>query len=220
MTNSLVPRRENALGRPGAFGGGSLFDLHRQVNRLFDNLLDDRPFGSLSQPAGFAGSNWPQLDIQQDDRTIRIEADLPGVKEDDIDLTVEDGVLTLAGEKRSERKDENGYSERSYGRFERRITLPANIDDDACSAQFKDGVLTVTIPRSAEKQRGRRIPLGGASGGQPAGQSPGQSEGQADNQAPGAAAAGQQQAPAGGNDNAALSGQQVAQERAGGGQQS
>lgn len=210
MANALVPRRGSSLGRPGAFGpgafgGGSLFDLHRQVNHLFDSLLDDRPFGALAPAAGFAGSSWPQLDIQQDDQTIRVEADLPGVKEDDIELTVEDGVLTLAGEKRSERKDESGYSERSYGRFERRIALPANVDEDTCSAQFKDGVLTVTIPRSAEKQRGRRIPLGGGSSGQAIGQSS-ETDGE------------QQRAPSG-NDNNAKSGQQAAQETGGGGQQ-
>lgn len=161
MASNIVPRRGTTLTSPTALSGGSLFDLHRQVNRLFDSLLDDGPLGTLGAARGLAGSNWPQLEIRQDDDTIRIEADLPGVKEDDIELTVEDGVLTLAGEKKSERRDENGYSERSYGRFERRVTLPGNIDEDACSAQFRDGVLTISIPTSAEKQRGRRIPLGG-----------------------------------------------------------
>ena len=91
---------------------------------------------------------------------MQVRAELPGVSQDDIDLTIEDGMLTLSGEKRSERKDENGYSERSYGRFERRIALPSNIDEDKCQADFKNGVLTITIPRAAEKARGRRIPLG------------------------------------------------------------
>ena len=68
--------------------------------------------------------------------------------------------MSVSGEKRSERKDESGYSERSYGRFERRIALPTNIDEDKCKADFRNGVLTVTIPRAAEKVRGRRIPLG------------------------------------------------------------
>jgi HSP20 family protein len=191
------------------FGGGSLFDLHRQVNRLFDNLLDDRPFGAAASADGMAGASWPQLDIQQDEQTIRVEADLPGVKEDDVELTVENGVLTLAGEKRSERRDDSGYSERSYGRFERRISLPANIDEDGCAAHFKDGVLTVTIPRSAQKQRGRRIPLGGASG----------HEAVAQSGAPTEPASQHQAAPSGGNDNPVLTGQQVAQERADGTQQ-
>jgi len=99
---------------------------------------------------------------------LEITAELPGVKQEDIDVHVEDGVLTLSGEKRSEKSDEQrGYSERSYGRFERTITLPPNVDEDACRADFRDGVLTITVPRAAEKQRGRKIPLGG--GGQQAG---------------------------------------------------
>jgi len=161
----LTPFRAGSLTRSPFGTGGSLFDLHRQMNRLFDDLIESGPAGSLGTPA-LAATGWPQLEIEQEDDRIRIVAELPGVNEDDIELTVEDGVLSLAGEKRSERKDESGYSERSYGRFERRIALPTNIDEDKCQADFKNGVLTVTIPRAAEKARGRRIPLG-SSGQQP-----------------------------------------------------
>lgn len=159
----LTPWRRGSLagGAPfgGLGGGGSLFDLHRQVNRLFDDLIDSGPSQGMA-----ASTGWPQLEIEQQDNQIRVVAELPGVNEEDIDLTIEDGMLTLSGEKRSERKDDNGYSERAYGRFERRIALPSNVDDEKCSADFKNGVLTVTIPRAEEKARGRRIPLG--SGGQ------------------------------------------------------
>jgi HSP20 family protein len=151
----LTPYRRSSL-TGGGSSGNSLFDLHRQMDRLFDNLFFHAP--TTGQFAG--GTGWPQLEIEQKDDKIEVVAELPGVNEDDIELTVEDGVLNLSGEKRSERKDENGYSERSYGRFERRITLPANIDEDACSAEFKNGVLTISIPRSEAKSRGRRIPLG------------------------------------------------------------
>jgi len=154
-------RRSPAQHRSGAGGssaGGSLFDLHRQMNSLFDDLLD---FGGGS---GFAARGLmaaPAMDIHQDDQKVEITAELPGVKEEDIELTVEDGVLTLRGEKKSTRTDEEtGYSERSYGSFERRITLPAHVDEEACTADFQDGVLTITLPKSEEKARGRRIPLG------------------------------------------------------------
>jgi HSP20 family protein len=100
------------------------------------------------------------MDISQDDKKIEICAELPGVQQEDIDLNIEDGVLTLTGEKKSERKDDSGYSERSYGRFERRITLPSNIDEEQCKADFVQGVLKITLPKSAAKARGRRIPLG------------------------------------------------------------
>lgn len=144
--------------RRGDTPAGSLFDLHRQMNRLFDDLFDqDGDSGFYAR----AGMSAPAMDIHRDDDKIEITAELPGVKEEDIDLTVQDGVLTLRGEKKSTRKDEErGYSERSYGSFERRITLPHDVDEDACSADFADGVLTITLPVSQEKTRGRRIPLG------------------------------------------------------------
>ena len=153
-----TPWRRGSLTGSGSFGSGSLFDLHRQMDRLFDDLFHAPASGTATQFAGGAG--WPQLEIEQQDDRIQVIAELPGVDEDDIELTVEDGVLSLTGEKRSERKDESGYSERSYGRFERRIALPSNIDEEACSADFRNGVLTITIPRSEAKSRGRRIPLG------------------------------------------------------------
>jgi HSP20 family protein len=158
----LTPWRSGPLTR-NPFRGGSVFDLHRQMNRLFDDLIESP---SASSGTAFA-AGWPQLEIDQHDDQIRVVAELPGVDEKDVELTIEDGVLSLSGEKRSERKDESGYSERSYGRFERRVALPSNIDEDKCQADFKNGVLTVIIPRAAEKARGRRIPLG--SGGQQGG---------------------------------------------------
>jgi HSP20 family protein len=150
--SSLAP-----IGLESAFGG-SLFDLHRRMNRLFDALFEQGDGGGALSASTLAA---PALDIAQDDRQIEITAELPGVKEEDIDLSIEEGVLTLAGEKRKERKDEErGYSERTYGRFERRLTLPPNIDEERCSADFRDGVLMITIPKVEGKQRGRRIPLG------------------------------------------------------------
>lgn len=162
MANGFLPpfrRGSLTSGSPFAgFGGGSVFDLHRQINRLFDDMFE-RPPGSAG--AGQADLSAPALEVRQTADAVEICAELPGVKQDDIELTVEDGVLTLRGEKRSERTDEErGYSERSYGRFERSVALPGNIDEGKCSADFKDGVLTVTLPKSAERQRGRRIPLG------------------------------------------------------------
>ena len=158
----LTPWRRGSL-----TGGGSLFDLHRQMNRLFDDLFEHEGGGTgLTAQTGMTA---PALEVHQDENRLEITAELPGVRQEDIDLTVEDGVLTLRGEKQSSRRDEErGYSERSYGSFERRITLPADVDEEQCSADFRDGVLTITLPRSAHKQRGRRIPLGsgGTGGGQ------------------------------------------------------
>ena len=157
----LIPWRGGSLTSSGYGGiGGSLFDLHQQMNRLFDDLID-RGAGDGGTMVG-ASLAAPAMDVHQDERQIEITAELPGVREDDIDLSIDDGILTLSGEKRSEREDrKSGYSERSYGRFERRLTLPANIDEEHCNAEFKDGVLRITIPKAEEKRRGRKIPLGG-----------------------------------------------------------
>ena len=152
----LTPFRSRTPATTGT--GGSLFDLHRQMNRLFDDLFDqDGDSGFFAR----AGSAAPAMDIHQDDKQVEITAELPGVKEEDIDISIDDGVLTLRGEKKSTREDkESGYRERSYGSFERRLTLPSNIDEDNCSADFKDGVLTITLPKSEDKARGRKIQLG------------------------------------------------------------
>jgi HSP20 family protein len=140
----------------GGVGGGSLFDLNRQINRLFEELFEQRPDRGLAGAATVA----PPMDVHHTEQNIEITAELPGVKEEDIDITVEDGVLVLSGEKKKVQSDEErGYVERSYGRFERRITLPPNVDENACSANFENGVLTINLPISEDKARGRKIPL-------------------------------------------------------------
>lgn len=158
----LTPYRRRNPARASQQGGGSLFDLHNQINRLFDDVFDQDGDTGFYGRSGMAA---PAMDINRAEDSVEITAELPGVKEEDIDLTVEDGVLTLRGEKKSTRRnDETGYRERSYGSFERRISLPANIDEDKCSADFEDGVLTITLPVSEKKDRGRRIPLGKGKG--------------------------------------------------------
>jgi HSP20 family protein len=161
----LIPwnRPENRLPVPvDAERGRSehpLFSLHREVNRLFDDVFSgfDAPtFGSFDRIAG-----WPSVELGETDNDIRITAELPGLDEKDVEITVEDGVLTLRGEKRSEVNDrDRGYSERSYGRFERRIGLPKTIDRDKANATFRNGVLTVTLPKTAAANENvRRIPV-------------------------------------------------------------
>ncbi|WP_147029558.1 Hsp20/alpha crystallin family protein, partial [Methylobacterium oxalidis] len=93
----------------------------------------------------------------------RVSAELPGLDEKDVELTIDDGVLTLRGEKRAETTDtQRGYSERSYGRFERVLALPFAVEEDKVEATFRNGVLSVTLPRSAKApERGRRIAING-----------------------------------------------------------
>lgn len=128
--------------------------LHREVNRLFDDVF--RGFGSgwpsLSGASTFGGA-WPSVEISNDDKEIRITAEVPGLEEKDIEVLLNDGVLTLKGEKRSETEDKDKqFSERFYGRFERRIPLGYEVREDGVDARFRNGVLTVTLPKSEKAQ--------------------------------------------------------------------
>jgi HSP20 family protein len=144
-------------------GSDPILSFRREVDRLFDDLFRGS-FPSLGSGFGLgrAIGAWPNVELSETDREIRITAEVPGMSEKDVELLLEDGVLTLRGERKSETEDKDrGYSERYYGRFERRIALPSNVDEQGAKADFKDGVLSVTLPKSAEAERGRRIPING-----------------------------------------------------------
>jgi len=161
----LIPwsRQENRL--PVASGAGRdrddhpLLSLHRDVNRLFDDVF--RGFGVPSLGSFERSFASPHVEFGETDTEIHVTAELPGLDEKDVELALEDGVLTLRGEKRSEIDDKDrGYSERSYGRFERRIALPKGIEADKAGATFRNGVLTITLPKSAASNENvRRIPI-------------------------------------------------------------
>ena len=132
-----------------------LISLRREMDRLFDDFFH-APLAGLGR--GMAA--WPSVEVNETETEIRITAEVPGMAEKDVELLLEDGVLTLRGEKKSETQDKDrGYSERYYGRFERRIALPAGVNEEGAKADFRDGVLTVTLPRSADSARGRRIAI-------------------------------------------------------------
>lgn len=131
------------------------FSLRREVDRLFDDF-----FRMPSLGFGGAAMSWPSLEVTDDDREVRVTAEIPGMNEKDVELLVQDGVLTIRGEKKSETSDKDrGWSERWYGRFERQIALPSGVEEEKAQAIFRDGVLTVTLPKSAEASNSRRIPI-------------------------------------------------------------
>ena len=160
--------------RGGLLGGGvdPLFSLHRDMNRLFDEIM------GAGQPlaGGQAGQGQiinAHMNVSETESEIRVEAELPGVREEDIDVSLQDEVLTIRGEKKFERKDEKEsfhFVERSYGTFQRSVRLPFPINPDQVRATFENGVLTVTLPKSAQQERTRRIQVqrgaSGSSGGQ------------------------------------------------------
>ena len=121
-----------------------------------ERLLDDTGFGSnlpsLVGASTFSGG-WPNVEISDGEKEIKVTAEVPGLEEKDIEVLLDDGVLTLKGEKRSETEDKDRqFSERFYGRFERRIPLGYEVKDDQVDARFRNGVLTVTIPVSPKSQ--------------------------------------------------------------------
>jgi HSP20 family protein len=167
----LIPwsRQENRLPHPVSperdrgYDTHPLLSLHREVNRLFDDVF--RGFGVPAFGGFGRDGGWPHVELSETDKDIRVTAELPGLDQKDVEISVEEGVLTLSGEKRAEIEDKDrGYSERSYGRFERRIGLPLSVDREHADATFRNGVLTVTLPKTeAAKQNVRRIPINGKS---------------------------------------------------------
>ncbi|GLS63464.1 heat-shock protein Hsp20 [Methylobacterium oxalidis] len=135
--------------------------LHREMNRLFDDVFSG--LGGGMPGLATRGLGWPSVELVETEQGLRVSAELPGLDEKDVELTIDDGVLTLRGEKRAETTDtQRGYSERSYGRFERVLALPFAVEEDKVEATFRNGVLSVTLPRSAKApERGRRIAING-----------------------------------------------------------
>ncbi|MBS0386310.1 MAG: Hsp20/alpha crystallin family protein [Proteobacteria bacterium] len=154
----LVPR---ARGRtPDLWSGdGAYFTLQREMNRLFDDTF--RNFGVAPFSGGASGAAWPSVEVSETDKAVKVTAELAGLDEKDIELRVENNVLTLKGEKRTESQDKDKrYSERFYGRFERVLSLPSEVDDEHAEATFKNGVLSVTLPKTDRaREAAKRIPI-------------------------------------------------------------
>ena len=132
--------------------------LRREMDRMFDDMFRSPAFGRLGDFGGMT-SGWPSLDVRETDSEVVVTAEVPGMTEQDVELLVDNGVLTIRGEKKGE-KDERGYSERWYGRFERQVPLPGSIDEEHCKADFHDGLLTIHLPKSREAEESRkRIPI-------------------------------------------------------------
>jgi HSP20 family protein len=135
----------------------------REVDRLFDAF-----FGQAER----TGRRWvPPMDLVEAGDHFVLKADLPGLRDEDVSLEVQDGTLTISGERNAEHEaSESGWYriERSFGSFSRSLTLPERVDASAISAEFKDGVLEVRIPKP-EERKPQRIAIGGANGnGKPA----------------------------------------------------
>jgi HSP20 family protein len=134
--------------------------LYREMNRTFDDFLRGIDLPMFGRNSGSVG--WPHVDVNETDKEVKVVAELPGMEEKDVEVTLHDGVLTLKGEKKSE--TENAvYSERWHGEFRRSLQLGPDVDPEKVSASFKNGVLTITLGKRAEAQsQVKRIPIGGS----------------------------------------------------------
>jgi HSP20 family protein len=128
----------------------------REMDRLFDRFLEP------VWPEMPALGEWePKLDVTENKDAITVKAELPGVEQKDISISIQEGVLTIKGEKQAEKeeKDKRHHRiERSYGAFYRSVALPAAVDSSKAAATFKDGVVTITLPKAAEA-KGTMIPV-------------------------------------------------------------
>ena len=128
--------------------------LQGEMNRLFGSFFDQPAAGQAG--GGGAARRWiPAMDLAETEESYVLRADLPGVTEDDVKIELEENVLTISGERRSEREDRfDGVRrvERAHGSFSRSLTLPSGVDAEKIAASFANGVLEVTVPKPAARK--------------------------------------------------------------------
>jgi HSP20 family protein len=140
--------RWNKTETPALPALGRLSDLREELDRLFE-----APFSDLTRTARLLNGWAPAVDLYEDKDRFTVKAELPGLKREDIEVALNDGTLVISGERKVEAKVEDTEThrvERFFGRFQRSILLPASVQADKIAAQYKDGVLTVTLPKSEE----------------------------------------------------------------------
>ena len=132
--------------------------LQREMSSVFNRRLSNE-----DENLPVAASDWaPAVDIKEEDKQFRIQADIPGVEPEDIEVHMENGVLTISGEREAEHKEEKeGYKriERSYGSFMRRFSLPETADPESIKAKSKNGALEVVVAKREAPAFSRRIPV-------------------------------------------------------------
>jgi HSP20 family protein len=147
------------------FGGRDPFShFRREMDRLFDDFFAPTEARSFAGASGAAV--WPSIDVEQTKVGYKVTAELPGLEQKDVEVELRDDLLTIRGEKKAERSEGEGHrawTERTYGRFERTLRLPGEVDAGKVQAKFKNGVLSIELPRSAKAQDlTRKIEVKGA----------------------------------------------------------
>lgn len=163
---ATLPATQSRAGLPAARGmtaWASPFGLMRRLSEDMDQLFTQlvaAPTGRTTGSLATAAVDWmPALETFERDGKLVLQADLPGLSVDDVTIEIDDGVLTLSGERREEREfEDNGTrrTERQYGRFIRSIGLPEGVRAEDVQASFRDGVLEITVPLPQTSQQQRR----------------------------------------------------------------
>ncbi len=171
MTTSSIPVKRSSGGKQTPEDNHPLQNLRSEIDHVFERFAQGWPqWGGLwhrktgatpmeDWPAVFDYRSSPDVNIGESDGEYEITAELPGLDEKDIELTISDGVLTLKGEKKAEREDKHKdyhLTERRFGAFRRSFTLPAGVDEKKVAARFAKGVLCVTLPKTAEARQGQK----------------------------------------------------------------
>jgi HSP20 family protein len=126
-------------------------NLRDEIDQVFDRMF--RSPWDLGQDTQFMAGWSPAIDLFEDKDNLVVKAELPGLKKEDIDISLHEGLLTVSGERKEEKKEESTEtyrSERYVGRFQRTFSLPFAVDENKITATYKDGVLTVTLPKTEE----------------------------------------------------------------------
>ena len=132
----------------GWSGFGRLSNLRDELDRLFES-----PWAELAGTSQLLSGWTPALDVYEEKDNYVVKAELPGMKKEDIEVSMHGESLSISGERKSEMKEEEGEicrAERYFGRFQRTVTLPAAVAADEVKAQYKDGILTITLPKTEE----------------------------------------------------------------------
>ncbi|HPL63886.1 MAG: Hsp20/alpha crystallin family protein [Syntrophales bacterium] len=141
-------------------GEWPFLSFQREMNRLMDDFFSS-DVAKLAEPWGRQVFS-PSLDVKETDEEIKVSAELPGLDEKDIEVTLTGDALVLKGEKKEEKEEKEGNYyrvERRFGSFRRAVTLPEGIDADKAEAKFEKGVLTINIPKTGKEPESKKIPI-------------------------------------------------------------
>jgi HSP20 family protein len=136
--------------------------LHREINRLLDLVAGEAGMAPATRETALWGAEIPHVDVSETENEIIVEAELPGIDQKDVEITLAKGVLTIRGEKKQESEEQHKSffrRERVYGTFQRMIPLSTDVDAEHVAATYRNGVLKVTLPKTAEARSQKKIPI-------------------------------------------------------------